>query len=123
MEITTFTTIRDRAIATTALIALSLCLKEGEKLYLEGGEAKAAALEQANALETDEREGLVRAYLETPLPENWEELSLYERRNYLNGGEFDGKAVGVQQRETVCNMEIWCECFGKAREALKKTDA
>jgi len=52
--------------------------RTGEKLYLEGGEAKAAALEQANALETDEREGLVRAYLETPLPENWEELSLYE---------------------------------------------
>ena len=97
--------------------------RTGEKLYLEGGEAKAAALEQANALETDEREGLVRAYLETPLPENWEELSLYERRNYLNGGEFDGKAAGVQQRETVCNMEIWCECFERDMASMKAADS
>ncbi|MGN1225123.1 MAG: VapE domain-containing protein, partial [Ruminococcus sp.] len=97
--------------------------RTGEKLYLEGGEAKAAALEQANALETDEREGLVRAYLETPLPENWEELSIYERRNYLNCGEFDGKAAGVKQRETVCNMEIWCECFERDMASMKPSDS
>jgi len=45
------------------------------------------------------------------------------RRNYLNGGEFDGKAAGVQQRETVCNMEIWCECFERDMASMKPSDS
>ncbi len=39
-------------------------------------------------METDEREGMVREYLETLLPVNWNEMSLYERRNFLDGSEF-----------------------------------
>ena len=60
----------------------------GERLYLEGEEAAAAACEQADAMETDDREGLVRAYLDTLLPEEWDSMSLYDRRNFLNGSEF-----------------------------------
>ena len=53
--------------------------QKGEKLYLEGQDAEIAVAEQADALETDEREGLVREYLETLLPEKWAEMSLFER--------------------------------------------
>ena len=38
--------------------------KGGEKLFLEGNVAAMAASEQAEAMETDDREGLVRTYLE-----------------------------------------------------------
>lgn len=97
---------------------------EGEKLYLEGEEAAIAVSEQAEAMETDDREGLVRAYLDTLLPENWDKMSLYDRRNFLNGNEFGGESPqGKITRNKVCNMEIWCECFGKESSSLKKTDS
>ena len=98
--------------------------KGGEKLFLEGDVAAMAASEQAEAMETDDREGLVRTYLDTLLSENWETMSLYDRRNFLNGSEFGGEERnGNVQRTTVCNMEIWCECFGRESAALKKIDS
>lgn len=98
--------------------------KNGEKLYLEGEDAETAVQEQADAMETDEREGLVRAYLDTLLPENWDDMNLYERRNFLNGNDFGvDECTGTVRRDTVCNMEIWCECFEKDRSAMEKSDA
>ena len=57
----------------------------GEKLYLDANLDIYAKEEQREAMESDEREGLVRKYLEKLLPEKWADMTLYERRNYLNG--------------------------------------
>lgn len=98
--------------------------KKGEKLYLEGDDVAWASTEQADAMETDEREGLVRTYLDTLLPEDWDEMSLYERRNFLSGSEFGGDGrVGSVERKLTCNMEIWCECFGKDASSMKIADS
>lgn len=96
--------------------------KAGEKLYLEGEEAKIALSEQSDAMEADEREGLIQQYLDTPLPDNWDDMDLYERRNYLNGDSLTNRN-GTVQRSLVSNMEIWCECFGKDAAAMKKADS
>ncbi|HAA8671004.1 TPA_asm: hypothetical protein GHP85_12010 [Listeria monocytogenes] len=97
---------------------------KGEKLYLEGSDVELATNEQADAMESDEREGLVRSYLDTLLPDDWNALSLYERRNYLNGSEFGGESrIGTVERTLVCNMEIWCECFGRDASAMKPADS
>lgn len=95
--------------------------RSGEKLYMEGDEAILAADEQSGAMESDEREGLVREYLEKLLPDNWSKMDLFDRRVFLNGGEIG--AMGTVRREAVCNMEIWCECFGKDSSAMKKSDS
>ncbi|HOW22822.1 MAG TPA: virulence-associated E family protein [Sedimentibacter sp.] len=98
--------------------------EKGEKLYLEGDDVNLATSEQDDAMESDEREGLVRTYLDTLLPENWDTMSAYERRNFLNGSEFGGEShVGTVERTLVCNMEIWCECFGKDAAAMKPADS
>lgn len=97
--------------------------RNGEKLYLEGAEADTAVEEQAEAMETDEREGLVREYLEVLLPDNWQGMSLYERREYLSGGDFGGGRSGDKPRTRVCNLEIWCECFGREAAAMKPADS
>lgn len=98
--------------------------EKGEKLYLEGDDVSLATSEQADAMETDEREGLVRTYLDTLLPVEWSDMSLYERRNFLNGSEFGGsRYLGAEKRTLVCNMEIWCECFGKEASMLKPSDS
>ena len=96
----------------------------GEELFLTGEIAEEAMVQQRDAMEIDDREGLVAEYLETLLPENWDEIELYERRNFLSGSEFGGETrVGTVRREQVCNLEIWCECFGKPRETIKKADS
>lgn len=98
--------------------------EKGEKLYLEGDDVHLATSEQDDAMESDEREGLVRTYLDTLLPEDWDTMSAYERRNFLNGSEFGGEShVGTVERTLVCNMEIWCECFGKDAAAMKPADS
>lgn len=99
-------------------------VKKGEKLYLDNAVEKLAKAEQREALESDEREGLVREYIDTLLPEDWDNMDLFERRNFLNGSEFGGeRRTGTIRRESVSNMEIWCECFGKERANLRRIDA
>lgn len=50
----------------------------GEKVYIEDESIlKYAEAEQKEAMETDDREGFVQEYLETLLPENWNEMGLY----------------------------------------------
>ena len=98
--------------------------KEGEPLHLDNELAGMALKEQQIAMEVDEREGMVRDYLEMPLPERWDKMDIFDRRNYICGSEFGGeREPGVRKRERVCNMEIWCECFGKERGNLKRQDA
>ena len=51
-------------------------------------------------------------------------MSLYERRSFLTGSEFGGNThKGTVQRTAVCNLEIWCECFGKEASAIKPSDS
>ena len=98
-------------------------VEAGEKLFLDPEMERLAKNEQRDAMEGDEREGLVRDYLETLLPADWDKMDTFDRRNFLNGSEFGGtKKVGTVKRETVSNMEIWCECFGKDKNNLRRMD-
>ncbi len=97
--------------------------RKGEDLFLKGDEAQIAISEQADAMEGDDREGLVREYLEKLLPENWSSMDLCDRRNFLSGGDFGTAEIGTVKRSIVCPMEIWCECFGKDSANLKKIDS
>jgi predicted P-loop ATPase len=98
--------------------------QSGEKLYLEGGLIKSAEEAQREAMEIDERQGLVEEYLNTLLPENWGEMDLYKRRDYLRDHKEDiTLPTGSVLRDTVSNAEIWCECFCRALADLKPADS
>ena len=73
-------------------------------------------------MESDEREGIVRLYLDTLLPESWPQMDLYARREFLRG-EDPTMPKGTIKRETVSNMEIWCECLGMPKESLKNSES
>lgn len=89
-------------------------VKAREKLHLAPKIEPLAKEEQREALESDEREGLVREYLDTLLPEDWDSLDVFDRRAFLAGsGTNNISRVGTARRTRVCNMEIWCELFGK----------
>lgn len=96
----------------------------GEELILKGTDAEMAAEKQQEALENDDREGLVREYLDKLLPADWAKLSLSEKRMYLAGDEFTTQnRVGVAPRDKVCNLEIWAECFGREPANIRKQDS
>lgn len=98
--------------------------RAGEELYLKGRVAADAYAMQQDAMESDDREGVIADYLETLLPVNWDKMDLFQRRSFLGGSEFDGAPkAGTVRREKVCIMEIWCECFGKERQNLKRSDS
>lgn len=97
--------------------------KAGEKLFLENRLEKAAQDAQLDALEGDDREGLVRDYLDKLLPVNWNGLDLYARRSFLRGDDFSEGLRGEVPREQVCTLEIWCELFGNDPSTLRKIDA
>lgn len=98
--------------------------REGEELFLKGKEAEEAYKMQQAAMESDDREGIVEEYLDRLLPTNWAEMDIYQRRAFLGDGEFETVGItGTVLRERVCIMEIWCECFGKERQNLKKSDS
>ena len=97
----------------------------GEDLNLKGEAAVIAYQNQQEAMEEDDREGLVRDYLEKLLPENWDEMDLFQRRNFLAGdNEFGSETLkGTEKKMRVSLQEIWCECFGKKKEDLRRTDS
>lgn len=98
--------------------------RQGEDLFLKDEVAIEAYDMQRDAMETDDREGIVQEYLETLLPEDWDTMDIISRRNYINGTEFgQPEQKGKITRDRVCAMEIWCECFGKPRESIKKSDS
>ena len=51
--------------------------------------------------------GIVAEYLDRLLPEGWDKLDLYSRRQWL-----ETDAIGTVKRQTVCTLEIWAEALG-----------
>ncbi len=98
--------------------------KSGEELFLRDEMLEEAEKIQQSAMEVDERVGMVEEYLNTMLPDDWDSMDLFQRRNFLQGTEF-GIPVhkGSELRTEVSNAEIWCECFGKSLQELKPTDS
>ena len=63
----------------------------------------------------------IRDFLETKLPDNWDDMDLFARRNWLSGEGV--RSEGKKERTGVCTLEIWCECFGKDRAGMNRSDS
>lgn len=66
---------------------------EGEKLYLDQNVEGEADMQQRMAMESDPRQGLIGEYLE------------------------------AESKNKICLMELWCECLGKERQDMRRSDA
>lgn len=97
--------------------------ESGEKLYLEGNILAEAEKAQRAAMEVDERIGMVEEYLNTLLPDSWEEMDLYARREYLSDTSSPLVTRGRVLRTNISNAEIWCECFNHSLSDLKSADS
>ena len=95
----------------------------GEKLWLEGELLADSEAAQREAMEEDDRLGMVEVYLDTLLPENWRDMDLYERRSFLADRKDPTQPKGTVKRDKVCNAEIWAECFGRNPADMKPADS
>ncbi len=98
-------------------------VNKGEKLYLDSDLETYSQAEQASAMEQDDREGLVSSYLNMLLPESWDAMDIYARQEYIRDPDAPTQPKGSVQRNSVSNLEIWCECFGKRKEDIKPSDS
>lgn len=88
-----------------------------EPLYLNSNESMLARIEQAKHAESDERKGIIEEFLDKLYPDNWTDMDIFERRNWL---EDPIRKKGTIQRKYVCVAEIWCECLGKDKADMSR---
>ena len=81
--------------------------KAGEPLYLSKKLEKKAREVQETYEEENPRAGIIADYLDRLLPENWDSLDLYSRRQWLESNN-----VGTVTRTTTCTLELWAEALG-----------
>ncbi|EGQ3947556.1 hypothetical protein I0631_002021 [Staphylococcus pseudintermedius] len=89
--------------------------EQGEDLYLSSELEKEMRAIQSKHTEESPYVGIVEGFLNTPIPSNWNELSIFDRRRFYQG-DVDmlptGK-VDYVERHKVCALEIFVECFGR----------
>jgi putative DNA primase/helicase len=85
----------------------------GHDLILKGKAAEEAIRQQREHAEDSPKAGLIEEYLNRDYPANWDDMDLFERRNYLDGvDDFDAAAsTAMVKKNKTCVMEIWCELF------------
>ena len=97
--------------------------KMGEPLYMSKEEEEMAAEMQESHREASGKEGLIREFLNRKIPENWDALSVAQRKQFFAGGLHLPEGTDLVERSKVCAMEIWVECFNGDVKHLKKTDS
>lgn len=90
----------------------------GEDLLLSPAAAELAQAAQRDAMESDERQGIVEEYLKRKLPENWDGMSIDQRLLFL-----DSDDEGTEDRQAVSNIEIWVEALHNRAKDMEPKDA
>lgn len=89
--------------------------KKGEALYLSPELERMAREIQEAYEEENPKAGIVAGYLDRLLPEGWEGMDPYSRRQWL-----ESDAEGVTRRTTVCTLEIWTEALNGNPDKLDR---
>ena len=95
----------------------------GEELYLPKEIEALAQQQQEEHMESSEKEGMIREFLERQIPSNWDSVSLPNRKMFWAGGQKAPEGTALVPREKVCAAEIWAECFNSDMRFMKKSDS
>ena len=94
--------------------------KGGESVFLDTEIELQATEIQTDHTELDERTSLVQDYLDKKVPANWYDLSIYEKRSFLQGDHDPLRAEAVLQRNKITVLEIWTELFANKQSDLTR---
>ena len=64
--------------------------------------------------------GIIDEFLKLPVPVGWYSMNSITRLSYLSNPKiYTGETI---QRDKICALEIWVECFHRAKADLTKRD-
>ena len=92
----------------------------GEPLYPDAEMAEEAEREQEAHRYEDPRKGIIEEFLKLPVPVGWYSMNSITRLSYLSNPKiYTGETMA---RDKICALEIWVECFHRAKADLTKRD-
>lgn len=93
----------------------------GEPLYPDAEMAEEAEREQEAHRHEDPRKGIIEEFLKLPVPVGWYSMSSITRLSYLsNPGIYTGETM---LRDKICALEIWVECFHRAKADMTQRES
>lgn len=92
-------------------------------LRLNDAEEEVAKEVRGEATEEQPLVGLIQDYLDTPVPENWERMSVDDRVVWLRNAEQGLVKPGTHRIERVCSLEIWMVLLGNKDAHLSRRDS
>ena len=95
----------------------------GEPLYLPKEVEKLAEEQQESHREAYAKEGVIREFLDREIPQDWNTMTLMQRRQFYQGSLHLPEGTVLAPREKVCAAEIWQECFGSDLKYMTKRDS
>lgn len=93
----------------------------GETLHLPKDIEAVAKEKQEEKRERSSREGIIRDFIESEIPDDWIRWELDKRRLWLAGGDITGGLETVP-RDRICALEVWCEALGGDIKYMKYND-
>lgn len=95
----------------------------GEPLYLSKEIEELAQEQQESHREASGKEGIIRDFLDRKIPSCWDSLDLQKRRQFWNGNLMLPEGEVMVDRDKVCAVEIWVECFNSDAKFMKRMDS
>lgn len=95
----------------------------GEPLDLSGEAEAQARHAQEEHREFNGKEGLIRDFLERPVPPGWEHMDIGKRKMFWGGTLQLGEGETLLPRDRVCAIEIWVECLGGEKRHMRRADS
>lgn len=95
----------------------------GEPLFLPKDVEDLAAAMQEEHRESSGKEGIIKDFLERPIPENWDSMKMMDRRTFLNGNMKLPEGTKLVKRSRVCAIEVWAECLNGDPRFMTRRDS
>ena len=93
----------------------------GESLYPDAEMAEEAEREQEAHRHEDPRKGIIEEFLKQPVPVGWYSMSSITRLSYLSNPKiYTGETM---LRDKICALEIWVECFHRAKADMTQRES
>lgn len=95
----------------------------GEPLYLSKDVEALAEEQQESHRESHAKEGIIREFIDKKIPSEWDSYDLMKRRQFWAGTLKLPLEEVLVDREKVCAVEIWQECFNGDPKYMKRQDS
>lgn len=96
--------------------------KHGELLFLDEVQSEQAASHREAYTEEDTLTGVILEWLNTRVPEDWEDMSPDQRRDWMRNRRDGFVPEGTKLIAQTCSRQIWVECLGNSYGSARKMD-